>query len=54
MWGRVGGDLDADILVEHWGDCPDPLADCPWDLTGDGVVDIEGMIELSEHHEPCP
>ena len=47
-------ELDEGILLEHWGDCPDPPEECPWDVTGDGVVDYQDLTELREHFGPCP
>jgi hypothetical protein len=50
----VVDEADRDILMEHWGDCPDPPEECPWDLNGDGVVDGLDYMELLNHFGPCP
>lgn len=42
--GLVTND-DIEILVENWGDCP-ATGDCPWDLNGDGIVDLEDLTIL--------
>jgi hypothetical protein len=50
----VVDDADRDILLAHWGDCPEPPEECPWDLNGDGVVDGLDLMELMGHYGPCP
>ena len=40
--------------MEHWGDCPEPPEECPWDFNGDGIVDFQDLNELTSHYGPCP
>ena len=40
--------MDIDILVEHW-QTDDPLCDIAPPPYGDGIVDVQDLIEVSEH-----
>ena len=47
-------ELDVDILMQHWGQCPDPPEERPWDLNGDGTIDFQDYNEVLERFGPCP
>lgn len=55
--GGIPGDLNGDgvvdgldllILLQNWGDCPDPQ-DCVADLNGDGIVDGLDLLILLQN-----
>ncbi|MDY7108564.1 MAG: dockerin type I domain-containing protein, partial [Planctomycetota bacterium] len=50
----VVDDLDVQIVVDHWGDCPDPPEECPWDLNEDGAVDFQDVSIVEDHFGNCP
>jgi len=52
--GDVNGDgvVNTDdllLLLESWGPCPDPPADCPADFDGNGVVNTADLLILLAH-----
>ncbi|MEE8459131.1 MAG: hypothetical protein V3S08_04625, partial [Phycisphaerales bacterium] len=53
--GPAGGDLDGNgvvaiedflALLEAWGPCPEPPAQCPADLNDDGQVELDDILIL--------
>ena len=55
--GRDGlaGDVDCDYdvdgsdlsqVIENWGLCPQPPEPCPFDLTGNGIVDVDDLLRV--------
>jgi len=71
--GNILGDFNGDgivdgadfgLLLQQWGECPDPPTECPADFNGDGVVDgadlgaffiqwgNEAPEEVEEVHKP--
>jgi hypothetical protein len=51
--GTVGVS-DLLLLLGAWGQCPDPLADCPADIDGDGDVGVTDFLALLANWGPCP
>jgi hypothetical protein len=55
--GEVGVN-DFFSLLQHWGDCPEAPAECPWDLTGadeqpDGEVGVSDFFMLLQQWGAC-
>jgi hypothetical protein len=41
-------------LINAWGPCPPPPADCPADINGLGSVNIDDLLALISRWGPCP
>jgi uncharacterized membrane protein len=51
------GIVDTDdllILINAWGECPDPPDPCPADLNENGVVDVDDLLILLNNWGRCP